>query len=531
MKRVSVDRRSRRSFWFLVAVLVVLTIVNYGFYLEMNRHAPPPTQHPATPAPVTVVTPLQQAPPTQLTVVIETAAGHTSPPAPTIVHATPMPGDEALGAIPDDSTDPPDPEINRFSYENALALFDKNQNVSLPKEQDPKQPTNGYYDVNELPDHGVVLPHDPHKATAHLHVHCDPSNTSFSLERDRLCQAYLSNLHNMRSIKAMSSILDTGRTIKFKVYYHNGNLSGIVKVSQNKFFFESASEYLAYLVDRVLHLHHVPPTAYVPLPLDYMRAAAGVVSPFYSQWFNLFIPNYDYTRENFVECDGDRGRKCSLTAIQLWMFDVHSTVMSNLRLPHHKLDDRVVEKYYIPQSGHHWPPQPRRHFSISELCDRFIFDFLIGNTDRGMNDHNNFVYGGCDKSTSCKPRPRALRTRYPAKYAFIDHGSSFHSHKEPEGNAFTGNATKMCRFRRSTYQTLKKFARKSGTDPHARPFIEAIKPLLPKGVFNVVRKSIFKKMQDRIDKLVEQADACIGKFGEDDVLSLLEENPDGVFED
>ena len=431
---------------------------------------------------------------------------------------------QSAGSGVDLSSDPPDTEVSNYTYEQALTLYYDHMKINVSTVGNVEQPTKEYVDVMEHSDHGVVLPHDPSKVSPKEEwMACDVRDAEFTQERDTLCQKYLSNLNNMRSIKAMSAILKKGRTIKFKLHYHHNNIEAIVKVSQKKFFFEPASEYLAYAVDRELNLTRTPTTAYVAMPLDFMRVASAMLGPFYSQWFQKFIPDYDFTKQNFVSCrNGDRRgeRDCSLTAVQLWMKDVHSALMSNLAVPY-EYDDYFAEKFLTPRTRHKFPPKPLRLRAIGDLSVRFIFDFLLGNTDRGMNDHNNFVYGGCDNHTRCSPRPPAERTRGIAKYAFIDQGSSFYSHKEPEENPFTGNLSSIpiCRFRRSLYS---RFLELMPTPSDKQPLVTAVRKDLPKNIFTVIHTSVFAKVQPRMEKIVKIVQSCLERFTDEEVFSLPE---------
>lgn len=426
--------------------------------------------------------------------------------------------------FPPDVTDPPDAQINPSDFQEALKKFDEHLKVKLPGGK-VTQGTKEFVDVKELPDHGILLPHDPHRPPPMDGdwKACDPRNATFSDERDARCHRYLSDWNHMRSMKPLSAILLNGRTLKFKVFYHHGNLTAIIKVSQSKFFFEPVSEILAFHVDRALHFGRIPPTVYIPVPLDYFHAASVLLGPFYSQWFNNFVTTYDITSELFVDVNDQR---CANVTIQLWMYDVHSALRTYLAV-NYDADDYFFEKFFIPSDVRQamWPPRPHRLTAIGDLGDRFIFDYLIGNTDRGLNDHNNFVYGGCqDHKTECSvPKEEWKRTYGPAKYAFLDHGSSLHSHKEPEDNPLSNNFThvQMCRYRRSTIRELQRYQR-SGVDKErgVRPFYDAVRPILPRGVFNVVRKSVFKTIQERIDKVLETVHWCIEKYGEQKVYSL-----------
>jgi hypothetical protein len=138
----------------------------------------------------------------------------------------------------------------------------------------------------------------------------------------------------------MSSILSTGRTIKFRIFVrgapvassspssiagaiptaHPGEdntssgaageintavvppatsppafnlISVVVKVSQKKFVLEPASEVEGFLIDRYIGFRRVPPTAWAPVPLRYLAAACGAMSPFYARWFKGFVLDYD----------------------------------------------------------------------------------------------------------------------------------------------------------------------------------------------------------------------------------------------
>ena len=400
-------------------------------------------------------------------------------------------------------------------------MYKKNNAMILPKAANDI--TKEFTDVFALKDHGVILPHNPHAPPDDRWKKCDPRDTDFTVERDAACQGYLTTLNNMRSIKTMSSILLSGRTIKFKVYYHHGNITAIIKVSQKKFFYEPVSEYLAFALDRVLNGSRVPTTAYVPLPVDYMRAPCAVVSPFMTQWFEHFVPDYSMAKQNLFKVWNHKEindhRLYANVSVQLWMLDVHSALYTKLAL-NYKYNKKFIKRYFIP-GNHAWPPAPLKHRALSDLMDRFAFDFILGNTDRGMNDHNNFVYGGCDRTTDCKQPPPHERTKQEAKYAFIDHGSSFYSRHEPEDSPFTGNDTLPCRFRKVTYDNYKKWQSGQKGSISRHPVVHEVKKGLPKGLFNVVHYSTFATVQTRLDKVITVVEDCIAQYGKDEVFSLI----------
>ena len=386
---------------------------------------------------------------------------------------------------------------------------------------------------------------------------CDPTDTDFTEQRDRLCSAYLRNWNNMKTVKAMSSKLYDGRTIKFKVFYRHGNITAIIKVSQHKFVYEPISEMLAFGVERALGFQKVPPTAWTPFPLNYLEAAAGLVNPLYAQWLNQFVVDFHFLDLFHFPCipplpaddpnvkntilgqnvhelspfaevfgkDDDAGGLCVNVTIQLWMEDVHPALYTYLAL-NFEQDDFFYHYFFTPRQGRKWPPHHQhRRLALGDICDRFIFDFITGNTDRGMNDHNNFVYGGCDGHiSSCgPPKEEWKRTKREAKYAYLDQGSSFYSHREPEGSPFTGKNRTICRFRKTTYEKLKSFVRSNqDIKDHYRPLVVESVKRVPgyDSAFKLVHASVFKTIQDRAEKIVRIADGCMESFSEEEVLVL-----------
>ncbi|PBJ69023.1 hypothetical protein BCY84_20502 [Trypanosoma cruzi cruzi] len=411
-------------------------------------------------------------------------------------------------------------------FEEALQKYENNLGIVEGLMGNLDQPTTDFTDIIESTGPGVPLPYDSSRvANAKEWEACDQRNAEFTPERDVLCQSYLAELNNMRYIKAMSSRLLYGRTIKFRVRYAHSGIEAIVKVSQRKFYFEATSEYLAFSIDRALNLSRVPTSAFVPLPLNYMKVATAY-SPFFSQWINRFIFTYNYTTRNFFPCGfsgvpPDNEFLCAYVTIQLWMHDVHSALSSFLSLPY-EYDSAFAAKYY-KIGDKLWPPKSSRLRAIGDLLDRFIFDFLIGNTDRGMNDHNNFVYGGCSFKTTCQRPPKAKRILGLAKYAFLDHGSSFYSHREPKGNAFFGeeHLIPICRFRRSTYESLCAYRKRNSSGPH-HPLTTQIRQSLSPYIFRVTSISVFEKVQGRLEKILRIVERCLEQYPPSEVFSLPE---------
>ena len=72
-------------------------------------------------------------------------------------------------------------------------------------------------------------------------------------------------------VKAMASLFDE-RTVKFKVRMKAKGLWAILKVPQRMFSQEPYSEYVAWVMDRILHYNRIPPTAWVDaVPLSMLK--------------------------------------------------------------------------------------------------------------------------------------------------------------------------------------------------------------------------------------------------------------------
>lgn len=412
-----------------------------------------------------------------------------------------------------------------LTYDAALLQWEAL--VKAPLKQEIEQSSNKFTDYEEASHHGVALPEveddsgsqaqPPAAPTA-----CDPEDYGFTTEKDQACETYLSDTRNWQSIKSMSSVLNTGRTIKFKVYLRHLGAKAVLKVSQKKFVLEPASEVMAYHMDRELGLFRVPPTVWMPVPVDYIRAAAAAVDTFYVQWVDGFVLKYRDSRHLLSTVNGVR---CVNVSLQLWINNVRDADDTDLRpVPHtrRKLECRS------PSSAAPASPEdvfgPAEQHVLGELSDMAVFDLVVGNQDRWFG-HNSFVAQG---------RPGGA---LPSRYIYIDQGSSFYRSTTPEenlyaaimkksggggggGDADEGSASgssgntladwqtmphrpRRCRFRAATADAILKAG-----DDDGHHFCNLVRKRLPGGLFHVANKELMKAACARLSKLGKKIRDC-----------------------
>lgn len=414
-----------------------------------------------------------------------------------------------------------------MTYEEALASYASYQSPKLPVNQSSAS----FIDILEDKHAGIRLPDKPIVAVSpeaptlpapaqgdadddDATGDCDPSDNVFTAEVDAACRAYLANPANWVSLKPMSAILSTGRTIKFRLFLRNGAVA-VMKVPQKKFVLEPSSEIMAYETDRLMNFRRVPPTAWVSFPVKYLQAASAskridYADGFYSQWFQQFVLDYQQSAAALHK-DKATGEKMLHVSLQLWMHDVHNADETALRPPEHHAS--------LMDAGSTFPPDASNwtRAAIAELSDVSLFDFIIGNSDRWFG-HNSFAYGGCGvapaaggRRASCTLPPPEKRISGPPAYAFIDQGSSFYRAGPPEENLYYGGAKdrptsdQLCRLRRATAETIVALGKPAAADVD---YLAQMVRRLPKGIFAIGSKYLVKAARTRVELLTQMITKC-----------------------
>eukprot|EP01012_Entosiphon_sulcatum_P051934 TRINITY_DN71324_c0_g1_i1.p1 TRINITY_DN71324_c0_g1~~TRINITY_DN71324_c0_g1_i1.p1 ORF type:complete len:515 (-),score=94.16 TRINITY_DN71324_c0_g1_i1:75-1619(-) len=446
------------------------------------------------------------------------------PPPKAAQHAAPK---EGAAGVADDSLVAPAVEAPlREDFKKALEAFAEKA-VGPPVEMssasfiDFREPEKDF----ALPANAEQRDKDDRKWRA-----CDPTSTNYTSETDRLCTQYLSNRHNLLRIKPMSSILSFARTLKLKATLaHSPSsssssassssssslLKAVMKVSQRKFLFEPYSELLGYWVDRILGMNRVPPTGWVEMPVDWLRAAVAHMPNEYVRWLQQYVLDNGEIKAAMRRGGGGGGGGADVRfmsfSLQLWMHDVHSITDTQLQIPHDYLrycDSRMAAVPAKYRNG------------IGEMSDLTVFDFIIGNTDRGFGK-NNYAVGGC-KPSNC-PKDPSQRHRGPPQLIHLDQGSAFYKRPGPQGNPLTpaqGSNSTFCRFRRRTGERLLALANRKGR-PKSETLWGQLKANVPAVVFRFVKDSRVYAAQDRLDLLVKHIrQHCLVSHTESEVFAL-----------
>ena len=440
-------------------------------------------------------------------------------------------------------------DFNNIDYDVAVERYE-NDYVKQVLKADIEQSSNRFTDYEERPNNGVLLPTgNVDDLLERFGVEqggvvgwCDPQDADFRADTDDACMQYLTHLPNMLSIKPMASILSTGRTIKFKVFYRHNHTQAVIKVSQKKFVLEPSSEVMAFHTDRVLGILRVPPAAWAPLPVDFLKAAAASMDAFYVQWFQKFVLDYEQVKPlKSTNCFVGRGKRassggCLNVSIQLWLADVHPAEESSvspprkyraaLELLNTSSDDSKAARH--AEAAKDLASRSGFRLAVGELANQFLFDFIIGNSDRWFG-HNSFALGGCS-SEKCfddyRKRPW-MQSRSSARLAFIDQGSSFYGRSGPEMNPFTKNVGSLCRFNAATASRLLEMippgpaGLEAGGKTPQKPgyaLYKHVKDRLPKGIFYVASSYLLKAAGTRAERVAKQVRDCLSNFTKSDVL-------------
>ncbi|RNF09324.1 hypothetical protein TraAM80_02274 [Trypanosoma rangeli] len=326
---------------------------------------------------------------------------------------------------------------------------------------------------------------------------CDPADADYTPSKDFACLAYLRNPANWMALKPLSSLLASGRTIKFLLSFRHGNVTAVVKLPQGKFELEPASETVAFHMDRLLAFRRTPPTAWVQIPVDYIKAAAASLGPFYVHWVESEVFKLKRAKAVISRCEDSRlinqlggsNLKCILASVQLWLWDVHlveqSTFAGDMRLhrsvkrrrgdnrkPGLKVapgvkDDEWMERLLRNNNSHAdtgrgdgMPLSPTHYLLTRERWDQMAFDAIIANYDR-WKGHNSYVLAACAPNLPCHAARAERLYERPSKstprFAYIDQGSGFYSSRIRNISVFSpSHQPQFCYVHRLTVERLER---------------------------------------------------------------------------
>ena len=304
----------------------------------------------------------------------------------------------------------------------------------------------------------------------------------------------MSDFANWKQLRPMDSVLRKARTIKFMVQTTDPDVKLILKLPQFKFLVEPYSEYAAYESDKIFGTNRVPTTVWVPVPLNWLRAAAATLMPaMYSQWVDCYILSNDHIKKTFGD-DKEHGQVVYLSA-QLWMKGVRELATTSLKLSQHRVEE-LLDPAAEKTTG-----DDLEQWAIEETSDLFVFDHVIGNKDRSLLK-NAFAVGTCGADHwVCKGKDH----RHYPHMVFLDQGSSMYSAHAVSTSRF-GTGSKNCRFRRHTFHVI--------TDMAKDKYLDSLKELAPnKGFWGGFQEWQIAGAEKRRHSLAKHMQECREKHG------------------
>ena len=378
-----------------------------------------------------------------------------------------------------------------------------------------------------------------------LKILCNPSTMTWFSDssEDRRCFRFLSNPANIASLTPVGHNGLIGRTPKLLATYRTPTLDelvqreddhsndhrspeelkrlddtnheslkaardhlrhvpirALIKFPQSKFPHEPQSEFVAYLVDRLLAIHRVPTTAFVfmeetllkqgfsntsversfaniakdRLNVEHKGDEGDLIKPANGDGENRNDDEVSKqsTERQFAEeevwefllkqkgddgytlaagktdpiGDGPSGKEEDNAAstsgrrvgvsLQLWMADIHRLADTTLRVP------RDVDEWLLMPTPDDIPAEaseyPKHRVSLANLNLMELLDYVIGNTDRSIFK-NLYVQGGCERRCTrpLEVPPLNLQQSNAPQFILVDQGKSIYSSAGPEKNVFT----------------------------------------------------------------------------------------------
>lgn len=375
---------------------------------------------------------------------------------------------------------------------------------------------------------------------------CFPTRADY-FGADERCTAYLKNLDNVEWVSVLGRASLVGRTVKMLLHYKEPNIKAVVKFPQKTFPHEAQSEFASYLVDRAIGVLRVPPTAFTFIPLEMLRSALANATAqntdmnMKTSLAGLSVDLFDFLDQQGIgelvrQRHGPGRSPLEVGAsVQLWMEDLHSlkdSVFSDAAAEAHQHHKSSAFATFFKKHG----ARKSSERTLLEISRMLVLDFIVGNDDR-TPEKNTFVLGGC-RGVHCGPGRSRFRFEggHP-QMALVDQGRSFYFSGNPEDNALSGaHADDICVFSKTLIsnclalshnktslgplQSNRSTAASEEDDEvrNSHTLERTLFRLLPTEVQKVLHPDAIHAAQDRLERLLNHIDACIGKRHAKDVL-------------
>ena len=152
------------------------------------------------------------------------------------------------------------------------------------------------------------------------------------------------------------------------------------------------------------------------------------------------------------------------------------------------------------------PKKAIEKWAVQETSDLYVFDHIIGNSDRTLTK-NAFAVGDCSQEPwDCSS---LTDKRHLPRMVFLDQGSSFYSQGASKTSVFRHEDSTICKFRLHTFSSVTSFDKKGD-------FAARMKELLPESqrFWKGFKAWQIEGADRRIRSLARHMRNCKSKFGD-----------------